>query len=302
MVGGAIGSDSGGSTRLPAAWCGVVGLKVTYGSLPYDGYNGANSSFSGPGVLARDNADARLLSEALLARPLPVEDVRAVRVGLVRRPYWDDLDAEVSGACERALTDAGFAQHELELALAELSPSVFIARAMAEFGVVVPHDLLLQIDPAARSLIHYAALQPAWRLARADRIRAGLRRNLAALFAECDVLAWPTSPGPAPAIEAPVFQLPSGPQPVDRVNSRQTMLANLAGVPGVSLPVGLHSSGLPIGLQLLAPWGGEALLLNVAQHIEEAVSGEWRALQAPGGPPAALGPEAEGASRAGLDR
>jgi aspartyl-tRNA(Asn)/glutamyl-tRNA(Gln) amidotransferase subunit A len=280
MVGGAIGSDSGGSARLPAAWCGAVGLKVTYGSLPYDGYNGANSSFSGPGVLARDSADARLLLEALLARPLPVEDVRAVRVGLIRRPYWDDLDPTVSTICESALVTAGFAQRELELALAALGPSLFTVRAMAELGVAAPRDLLPQLDPMTRALIHYSALQPAWRLGRADRVRAGLRRDLAAVFAECDVLAWPTSPGPAPAIDEPVFQLPSGPQPVDRANIRQTVLANLAGVPAVSVPVGLHSSGLPIGLQLLAPWGEEALLLNVAQRIEDATGRTWRPGQA----------------------
>jgi aspartyl-tRNA(Asn)/glutamyl-tRNA(Gln) amidotransferase subunit A len=276
MVGGAIGSDSGGSTRLPAAWCGAVGLKVTYGSLPYDGYNGANSSFSGPGVLARDSADARLLLEALLARPLPVDDVRTVRVGLVRRPYWEDVDREVSESCENALADVGLQQRELALPLAELGPSLLTVRAMAEFGASPPLDLLPQLNPMTRALIHYSALQPAWRLTRADRVRAGLRRGLAAIFADCDVLAWPTSPGPAPAIDSPVFSLPSGPQPVDRANVRQTVLANVTGVPALSVPVALHQTGLPIGLQLLAPWGEEALLLNVAQRIEDAVGRTWR--------------------------
>jgi len=74
MVGGAVGSDSGGSTRLPAGWCGVVGLKVTYGSLPYDAYTGQNSTLSAPGSFGRDAADARLLAEAMLARPLPASD------------------------------------------------------------------------------------------------------------------------------------------------------------------------------------------------------------------------------------
>jgi Asp-tRNA(Asn)/Glu-tRNA(Gln) amidotransferase A subunit family amidase len=88
LIGGAVGSDSGGSTRLPAGWCGVVGLKVTFGSLPYDGYTGANSSMSAPGAFGRDAADVRLLTEALLARPLAraAENPSPLRVGVVRQP------------------------------------------------------------------------------------------------------------------------------------------------------------------------------------------------------------------------
>lgn len=84
---------SGGSAGIPASWCGVVGLKLTYGALPYHGYNGANSTFSAPGVLAREVADARLLLEALLARPLATDDLADVHIGVVRQPFWDNLDA-----------------------------------------------------------------------------------------------------------------------------------------------------------------------------------------------------------------
>ena len=168
---------------------------------------------------------------------------------------------------------------------------------MAEFGACPPLDLLPQLNPMTRALIHYSALQPAWRLTRADRVRAGLRRGLAAIFADCDVLAWPTSPGPAPAIDSPVSRSHLCPQPVDRANVRQTVLANVTGVPALSVPVALHQTGLPIGLQLLAPWGEEALLLNVAQRIEGARSvargdrarNEERSharSEQPGGPPA----------------
>src|SRR5262249_10151816 len=93
LVAGAVGSDSGGSTRLPAGWCGAVGLKVTYGALPYDGYTGANSTFSAPGAFARDAADARLLLEALLA---PQPPARAGSGGGPRgggrgRPHWGGI-------------------------------------------------------------------------------------------------------------------------------------------------------------------------------------------------------------------
>ena len=103
-----------------------------------DGYNGANSSFLGPGVLARDSADARLLLEALLARPLPVDDVRTVRVGLVRRPYWDDVDREVSESCENALAAVGLQQRELALPLAELGPSLLPCEPWLSLGRARP--------------------------------------------------------------------------------------------------------------------------------------------------------------------
>jgi Asp-tRNA(Asn)/Glu-tRNA(Gln) amidotransferase A subunit family amidase len=275
LVGGSIGSDSGGSTRLPAGWCGVVGLKVTYRSLPYDGYAGANSTLSGPGAFGRDAADARLLLEALLARPLPAGDGASLRVGVVRRPFWEDIDPEVEGACGDALEQAGFAQAEVELPFAGLAAPAGAVRAGSEFGVAVPPELVPRLDPITRALVQYGALQPARRLVRADRVRARIRRSVAEAFASCDLLAWPTNPAPAPPIEAPVLQLPSGPSLPDAPNIRQAIVANLAGVPGISVPAGLSGEGLPIGLQLLAPWGEEARLLDAAQRVEDATARRW---------------------------
>jgi aspartyl-tRNA(Asn)/glutamyl-tRNA(Gln) amidotransferase subunit A len=105
---------------------------------------------------------------------------------------------------------------------------------------------------------------------RADRVRSALRRALVDAFAAHDLLAWPTNPAPAPPIDAPVLQLPSGPAPADARNIRQAVFANLAGVPGISVPVGFSRRGLPIGLQLLAPWGDEARLFDAARRVEDA--------------------------------
>ena len=277
LVAGAVGSDSGGSTRLPAGWCGVVGLKVTYGALPYDGYTGANSTFSAPGAFARDAADARPLLEALLARQLPARagSDGGLRVGVVRSPYWEDIDAEVRAACEGALAALGAEPVELELPFAELAAPAGAVRAGAELGLAVPREVIGELDPISRGLLQYGALQPARRLVRADRVRARLRRELLDAFAGCELLAWPTNPAPAPPIEAPMLALPSGPALPDAPNIRQAILANLAGIPGVSVPVGFHSSGLPIGLQLLAPWGHESRLLDGAERIEQASERRW---------------------------
>ena len=96
-----------------------------------------------------------------------------------------------------------------------------------------------------------------------------MRRGLAAAFAEVDVIAWPTVPAVAPPLTAPVVELPSGARTADAVNPRGGGLANLTGIPAVSVPVGFDC-GLPIGLQLQGAWGSDALLLDAAEAIERA--------------------------------
>src|SRR6266498_2531075 len=95
-----------------------------------------------------------------------------------------------------------------------------------------------------------------------------LFRSMAALFDEFDLLAWPSLPAPAPPIEDPTVRLPSGKYPADFANVRLGGIANLAGVPALSVPCGFTRSRLPIGLQLLAPWGEESRLLDVAELLE----------------------------------
>ena len=138
-------------------------------------------------------------------------------------------------------------------------------------SAAAPASVVPDLDPLTRGMISYATRIPAVRLVRADRVRARLRHEFSRAFERVDVLAWPTNPAPAPPIASPVVQLPSGPAMPDTGNLRQAVVANLTGVPGISVPVGLHSTGLPIGLQLLAPWGAEAALLDAAAHLEASV-------------------------------
>jgi aspartyl-tRNA(Asn)/glutamyl-tRNA(Gln) amidotransferase subunit A len=112
-------------------------------------------------------------------------------------------------------------------------------------------------------------------IAKAHRIRTLVRRSLTELFERVDVLAWPTVPAPAPPLENTSVNLPSGGYPADYANPRQAGIANLAGVPGISVPVGLSSEGLPIGLQLLAAWGRDELLLDAAEALEQANGRQW---------------------------
>jgi Asp-tRNA(Asn)/Glu-tRNA(Gln) amidotransferase A subunit family amidase len=271
LVAGSIGSDSGGSTRIPAAYCGVVGLKTTWGSVPRAGYIGGVSTFSAAGAFARDAADARLLSEVLAARALPAGDAGGLRCGIVRAPFWEDLDPEVEARCHNALAATGWELVELALDRVELSGPAAASRLAPELLAGLDLSVLGELDPATRALTQFALLTPAVRLVRADRVRAHLRRETARAFERVDLLAWPASPAPPPLIDAPVVELPSGTTLADPPNLRQATLANLTGVPGVSVPVG-EAAGLPVGLQLLAPWGAEARLLDAAEHLEAALS------------------------------
>jgi Asp-tRNA(Asn)/Glu-tRNA(Gln) amidotransferase A subunit family amidase len=271
LVAGSIGSDSGGSTRIPAAYCGVVGLKTTWGSVPRAGYTGGVSTFSAAGAFARDAADARLLSEVLTSRALPAGDAGGLRCGIVRAPFWEDLDPQVEARCRDALAAAGWELVELALDRVELSGPAAASRLAPELLAGLDLSVLEELDPATRALTQFALLTPAVRLVRADRVRAHLRRETARAFERVDLLAWPASPAPPPLINAPVVELPSGTTLADPPNLRQATLANLTGVPGVSVPVG-EAAGLPVGLQLLAPWGAEVRLLDAAEHLEAALS------------------------------
>ena len=289
LVAGAVGTDGGGSIRLPAAYNGITGLKGTFGADDKDGYTHAHSSMGVGGPMCRDAGDARLLGSVLFGRDLRAGDASGLRVGLVRGPFWEDLDPEVDQACREALAASGWAASEPALPQAEHATVATILRLTLEGLPGLSEADLAEADPITRGVVKYQLTLPADLLVRADRVRSELRRGVARAFAAgCDILAWPTVPAPAPRIDNPAIVLPSGASSPDAGNVRQAGIANLTGQPGISVPVGLHSSGLPIGLQLLGPWGGEELLLDAAEHLERATDREWvDAVPPPAAQPAA---------------
>ena len=275
LVAAAVGTDGGGSVRLPAAYCGVTGLKGTWGSGPPDGYTHRFSSLSVAGPLCRDAADARLFGEVMFGRVLRPGGGAALKVGLVRNPFWQNLDPEVESACHEALTAAGWATEDVTIDGAEHSRAATVLRLTLEALPAIHAEELETAAPLARALVKYEKLLPARLLVRADRIRAQLRRELQRAFEHVDLLAWPTVPAPSPPIADPTVTLPSGRTPADAANVLQTGLGNLSGIPGINVPVGTHTSGLPIGLQLQAAWSRDELLLDAAEHLEHATSRQF---------------------------
>jgi Asp-tRNA(Asn)/Glu-tRNA(Gln) amidotransferase A subunit family amidase len=284
----ALGSDTGGSIRIPAALCGVVGLKPTYGRVSLRGVIPLAWSLDHAGPLTRTVRDAALLLGVLAgydpADPYsvdrPVGDylgsleagARGLRVGVPARYFFDELDPEVEAAVRAALeTFAGLGAELVDvdpgdvMAVRQASGEMLVADAAAY------HEERLRHSPEGFIPVVYERMSAGLETtgvtyARARRTQAAWQRELAELFSEIDVLATPAVAVPAPAI-ADAQDIKPG------VLTRFTNPFNLSGSPAISLPCGFTRAGLPIGLQLVGRWWDEATVLRAAHAYEAAT--DW---------------------------
>jgi aspartyl-tRNA(Asn)/glutamyl-tRNA(Gln) amidotransferase subunit A len=283
LVAGAVGADGVGSIRYPATYCGLTGLKPTYGRSAMDGHHMAGLSttiVSGP--LCADAGDCRLLGSVLYGEELRAGDASGLRIGIVENDVSEDVAPAVREACEVAIeelrqaTGGEVRKIELpELPAATLA-TVLIANSESLGGVTPKrlNNLDPELSPLGRGLLKYRLMLPAVATVKAHQVRTMARQRLAEVFEEVDVIAWPTVPAVAPPLEAPMVELPSGTLTADTANVRGGALANLTGIPAISVPVGF-SEGLPIGLQLQAAWGRDGLLLDAAEALEQANDRRW---------------------------
>lgn len=283
LVAGAVGADGIGSIRYPAAYCGLTGLKPTFGRSAMEGHHMADVSttiVSGP--LCADAADCRLLGSALFGEELRAGEVSGLRIGVIRDEVSEDVAPAVREACEAAIEqlwqETGGEVREIELPeLPAATLATVLISNSESLGGITPerlNNLDPELSPIGRGLLKYRLLLPAVATVKSNQLRTIARRTLVSVFADVDVIAWPTVPAVAPPLEAPLVELPSGTLTADQANVRGGALANLTGIPAVSVPVG-SSVGLPIALQLQAAWGRDELLLDAAEALERANGRRW---------------------------
>jgi aspartyl-tRNA(Asn)/glutamyl-tRNA(Gln) amidotransferase subunit A len=286
----AFGSDTGGSIRIPAALCGVVGLKPTYGTVGTRGVFPLAWSLDTVGPLARTVEDAAWMLNAI-ADP-PVRDataelgdgVRGLRLGVPRPYFFDRLQPGVRKAVEAAL--AVFAELGAEVvetpwadAAAARAASFLINRVetvgVHGDGVRATPDLY---GEELRLRVQANALYPAEGYVRALRARTAIRSSIARLFAthRLDALVVPATPGTAaPADDLFVADETGAREPVGLAYTRLTMPFNATGQPVLSIPCGFDAAGLPVGLQIAGRPFAEARVCRIGAAYENA-SGKWR--------------------------
>jgi len=305
----ALGSDTGGSVRQPASYCGITAIKPTYGRVSRYGLVAFASSLDQVGPMARNVRDAARLLSVIAGRDrrdaTSVEhevpdyeaqcgkDVATLRVGIVRGAL-EGCDAAVTAATQaafRRLSDLGCELVEIDLPHTEHAVSVYYLVATAEassnlarfdgmrygmrerglelsetyrrtrargFGPEVKRRIML--GTYALSAGYYDAFY-----LKAAKVRTLIRRDFELAFERCDVIATPTAPTPA-------FRLGEVTDPLTMYKLDVfTLPPSLAGVPSLATPCGLSPSGLPIGLQLTAPWLQEGRLVRVAHAFEQSL-------------------------------
>jgi aspartyl-tRNA(Asn)/glutamyl-tRNA(Gln) amidotransferase subunit A len=295
MAFGAFGTDTGGSVRLPAAYCGIVGYKPTFGLLSRSGVIPLSPSLDHTGTLARTVADAAALAEAVAGYDPsdPGSNPRAANVvtagfeagarGLrvaVPRDLWDaSCDPSVAESVEAALARLS----ELGAELVDVRLGVSIVQVMAVGYLITLAEAAAHHLPNLRGgrpgygrefglVLRAGLLVPAHSYVYAQNARAQIAHQVARLLETHDVLAMPT-------VGALADPLPPGPRPLARRISEHpvpqyTWLANLTGGPAVSIPCGFAGTGLPVGLQLVGRPHNDATVLRAA-HAYEAATG-WR--------------------------
>jgi 2-dehydropantoate 2-reductase len=266
----AIGTDTGGSIRIPAAYCGIVGLKPTYGLVPIEGVFPLSASCDHVGTLTATVEQTATLLSVLAGTAIALRDTTGARIGVLRRQVDDpELTPGVAARVRAAidtLSNAGFDVVDVDVPELELVDESLGAIILREAWNV--HRDLYQREghkygPGTRALIELGrdVTDAAYERGLADqgRVTAGFAR----VFGEVDVLVGPTAAYVAPPEDPPVGT------PEGNLEGRYTAPYNLAGTPAVSVPCGIAEGTLPAGLQLAAAVGNDALLLSVARRFEE---------------------------------
>ncbi|MEW2290799.1 amidase [Streptomyces sp. NPDC047841] len=288
----ALGTDTGGSIRVPSALNGVVGLKATYGLLPRHGVASLSWSLDHVGPITRTVEDAALVLTALTGhdpldpasltasaidyRPPAAVELKGLRIGVPRNYYFDHIAPEIEAAVRHAIDQL----QALGARLVEVEIPMTRYVQATQWGLMVPEATAYHADTLrtvpelyqadVRILLEAGELMTAGDYLRAQRSRTLMRQEWARMLGDVDLIAAPTVP--ATAVRAGQETITWADGTVEGVSDAYVRLsapANITGIPSLSLPVGHDTAGLPIGMQLLGRPLEESVLLRVGHAYEQ---------------------------------
>lgn len=289
MVFAAMGSDTGGSIRIPASFCGTAGLKPTYGRVSRYGTFPLGYSLDHMGPLAGSARDAALVMNAIAGHDrrdpasarraaedfVPAEDasIRGMRIGVPENFYFDGIDVEVEAAVRSALGRAeamGAAVRPVRVPdVAALNAAAIVILLAEAAAVLEPFRKRRgEFGPDVLALVDQGRLIPATDYIQAQRLRRRMRREFARIWNEADCLITPTTPLAAPRIGADTVWLGGHEENVRLATTRLVRGINALGWPALSIPCGATAAGLPIGMQIAGPAFHEALVLRLGAALE----------------------------------
>jgi aspartyl-tRNA(Asn)/glutamyl-tRNA(Gln) amidotransferase subunit A len=296
-----MGSDTGGSVRIPAALCGIVGLKPTYGRVSRAGLTPLSWSLDHPGPMVRTVEDAALTMN-VIAGPDPRDhvtagmavpdytqaltgDVRGLRIGVVKEFFDGPIDAELAGLVQGAIEVLG----ELGAEIVEVSLPMFqyaqpISNVILSAEATAAHrDLLLsdgdKLYPQVRDRLEEGLFISAGEYLRAQQARQVFCQQVAGLLENVDLLAGPVEPVTAPEILARRIDIDGESVPAVPLLTRYTRVYNITGSPAISVPCGFSGDGLPVALHLAGRNFDESTVLRAGYAYQQAT--DWHRRRPP---------------------
>lgn len=274
-----LGTDTGGSIRIPASMCGVIGLKPTFGLLSTEGVMPLSWHLDHVGPIARTVSDAAIALEVLLSKTIPEwrsQDLRGIRIGIPTNYFNHQVSAEVAEKYQSAIAqfqDLGAVLLDVEVPFDETLVPALMTIAVAEAGYVHRNRIETALDlfgDDVRQALAGASEISASSYIAALRKQEDIKNRFNQLFDGVDLIITPTLPALPQRIGASQLELNGEQQDLFQTMTRFTSPLNATGNPALSLPCGVSESGLPVGIQLIGRWHGEGRVLQAARAYEEA--------------------------------
>ncbi len=294
----ALGTDTGGSVRIPSALCGLTGLKPTFGLISRAGVTPLSWTLDTVGPMCRTAEDVALAMNALAGpdpddpasvRSAPVDYAagldrasklaKGMRIAVPREFVWDVMEPEVKVAFQKAmeaLEGLGAGAEEVSIPELEWVPAIAATITTAEAGVLHRDRLRRRgadYDPAVRRRAESGLFIPAATYVQAMRARVLFARRLSRVFQRFDLLALPTEPMAAPQQGLERMQIGGVEHSVRESLLRLTRVCNVARLPSIAVPCGFSSEGLPLSMQLAAPAFEDARVIRAAHAYQQAT--DW---------------------------